>query len=54
MWIIVGKIIIKKFAKLGAVVVYTAALFFQIKKQKFIPHLFNALIHAFQYHLLIF
>ena len=39
---------------MGAVVVYTAALFLQIKRQQFIPHLFNALIDEFTYQLLIF
>ena len=41
MWIIVGKIIIKRFGTFRAVVVYTAALFLQIKKLKFIIYLFN-------------
>ena len=54
MWIIVGKITIKRFAELRAVVVYTTALFFQIKRQEFIPHLFNLLIDGFLYVMLIF
>ena len=43
----VSKFLINKFASLGAVVVYTAALFFQIFISLFITQLFNSIFSTY-------